>query len=209
MAHVIDERAVYASLRLVRGADLRASPWKNGGGTTREIAVYPPDAGFDDFVWRMSVADVERSGPFSRFVGVDRTLVLLSGAGMHLVDGRGMAHAMLAEPFACARFPGELALAAELVEGPTRDLNVMLRRGGACSTSELWHGAGAHVLDADAAVIFCARGTLEVTIAGAPPMRLDEMDTLHIESPSGLPCVVAGEGTAIAVGLCRLYPLEA
>lgn len=203
MAHVIDERATHAGLRVVRGADLRASPWKNGGGTTREIAVYPPGAGFDDFVWRMSVADIERSGPFSRFAGIDRTLVLLAGAGMHLVDRRGVADAALAEPFAFARFPGELALTAELIDGPTRDLNVMLRRHGARSTSELWQGAGAHLLDADAVLIFCASGTLEVTIGGAQPMRLDAMDTLHVDAPSSLPCIVAGNGTAIAVGLCH------
>jgi environmental stress-induced protein Ves len=206
MAHVIDERAAYAGLRVTRGAQLHPTPWKNGGGMTRELAVHPPGAGFDDFIWRVSVADIEQSGPFSRFAGIDRTLVLLAGAGMHLVDGRGVAHAALDEPFAFARFPGELALTADLIDGPTRDLNVMLRRDSVRSTSELWQGAGAHVLDADAVVIFCARGTLEVTIAGAEPMRLDAMDALHIDAPSRLPCVMAGRGTAIAVGLCCFEP---
>ena len=203
MAHVIDARPAYAGLRVVRGADLRASPWKNGGGTTREIAVDPPGAGFDDFAWRVSVADVDRSGPFSRFACIDRTLVLLAGAGMHLVDGRGVAHAALDEPFAFACFPGELALTADLIDGPTRDLNIMLRRDSVRSTSDLWQGAGAHLLDAGAVVIFCARGTLKVKIAGVQPVQLDAMDALHIDAPSGLPCVVAGNGTAIAVGLCR------
>jgi len=202
MAHVIDESAAHAGLRVVRGAELRATPWRNGGGTTREIAAHPPGAGFDDFVWRVSAADVERSGPFSRFAGIDRMLVLLAGAGMHLVDGRGVAHAALDEPFAFARFPGELALTADLIDGPTRDLNIMLRRDRVRSTSELWHGAGAHLLDADAVVIFCAHDTLEVTIAGAQPVRLDAMDALQIDAPSRLPCIVAGHGTAIAVGLC-------
>jgi len=44
--------------------------------------------------------------------------------------------------------------------------------------------------------------TLEVTIAGAQPVRLDAMDALQIDAPSRLPCIVAGHGTAIAVGLC-------
>ena len=34
----------------------------------------------DDFDWRLSLAQVDRDGPFSRFDNVDRTLVLLSGA---------------------------------------------------------------------------------------------------------------------------------
>ena len=67
-------------------SSLPATPWKNGGGTTREIAAFPPGAGLDDFGWRLSVAEVERDGPFSVFSGVDRTIVLLDGAGMRLRD---------------------------------------------------------------------------------------------------------------------------
>ena len=33
-----------------------ARPWKNGGGTTREVAVSPEGAGLDDFAWRISLA---------------------------------------------------------------------------------------------------------------------------------------------------------
>ncbi|MEC4600651.1 HutD family protein, partial [Burkholderia vietnamiensis] len=51
----------------IRGAALVASPWKNGGGVTREIAAYPPGAALDAFAWRVSVADVGAGGPFSRF----------------------------------------------------------------------------------------------------------------------------------------------
>jgi hypothetical protein len=32
------------------------SPWKNGGGSTREIACWPQGAGMDSFGWRVSVA---------------------------------------------------------------------------------------------------------------------------------------------------------
>ena len=39
---------------------------KNGFGTTTEIAIDPPGAGVGGrFRWRLSIADVERSGPFS------------------------------------------------------------------------------------------------------------------------------------------------
>lgn len=40
---------------LIRGAELVAVPWKNGGGLTREVAAFPADAGLDTFVWRVSV----------------------------------------------------------------------------------------------------------------------------------------------------------
>ena len=67
--------------RLVGSSDLVRVPWKNGGGTTAEVAVHPPGAGLDDFDWRISMADVAVDGPFSRFPGVDRTLVLAEGRG--------------------------------------------------------------------------------------------------------------------------------
>ncbi|HXZ10527.1 MAG TPA: HutD family protein, partial [Paraburkholderia sp.] len=76
-------------MTLIRATGLVASPWKNGGGVTREVAAYPQGAGLDTFVWRVSVADVSQPGPFSRFAGIDRTLVLLSGAGMLLDVAQG------------------------------------------------------------------------------------------------------------------------
>ena len=83
--------------RVLSPADYRRMPWKNGGGHTTEIAAEPPGAGTASFVWRVSVADIAQDGPFSAFPGIDRTLVLLSGRGMRLGDGRrhdGVARAL-------------------------------------------------------------------------------------------------------------------
>ncbi|HEV3106659.1 MAG TPA: HutD family protein, partial [Trinickia sp.] len=137
-------------------------------------------------------------GPFSRFAGIDRTLVLLSGAGMRLASDDG-APLTLDAPLAVARFAGETAIEAELIDGPTRDFNLMVRRGEASGALEIWRGAGTHTLDADTALIFCAEGTLEVTLAGEPPVTLAAMDTLRIDAPRALACTVAGEGAAIAI----------
>jgi hypothetical protein len=59
--------------------DCPARPWKNGLGRTRELAVAPPGAGMDGFLWRVSVAEVDSAAPFSAFPGIDRTIVLLEG----------------------------------------------------------------------------------------------------------------------------------
>ena len=74
--------------RVLSPADSRRMPWKNGGGLTHEIAVHPSGAGMAAFEWRVSVAEVAQDGPFSRFPGVDRTLVLLAGNGVRL-EGTG------------------------------------------------------------------------------------------------------------------------
>ena len=112
-------------LRILRNADYPTRPWKNGGGTTRDIIASPPGASFDDFDWRLSLAQVDRDGPFSRFDGVDRTLVLLSGA-MTLHDADRRIDLVRHEP---VTFEGERAIHATVAGGTTLDFNVMTRRG--------------------------------------------------------------------------------
>jgi environmental stress-induced protein Ves len=113
--------------RILRSVDYVARPWKNGGGTTSDIAVSPPGASLDTFDWRLSLAQVDRDGPFSRFDNVDRTLVLLSGA-MTLRENERRIDLVRNEPFT---FEGERAIEATVAGGSTVDLNVMTRRGRA------------------------------------------------------------------------------
>ena len=117
--------------RMLRSADYVVRPWKNGGGTTRDIAVSPPGASLDTFDWRLSLAQVDRNGPFSRFDNVDRTIVLLNGA-MTLHERGRRIDLVLDEPFA---FAGERAIEATVAGGSTLDFNVMTRRGRASHTA--------------------------------------------------------------------------
>ncbi len=102
-------------------------PWRNGGGTTREVAAEPPGARAGDaFLWRVSVAQVATDGPFSRFPDIDRTLWLLQGNGMDLdLDGQRV---RLDQPFARVDFKGEADVRARLLDGATQDLNLMVDR---------------------------------------------------------------------------------
>jgi uncharacterized protein len=110
--------------------------WKNGGGTTREIACSPLTASFADFDWRVSVADVRADGAFSIFENVDRTIVLLEGAGMKLIGARGETIHGLTQRFAPFAFAGETPISAQLLNGPSRDFNVMTRRRAYRATVE-------------------------------------------------------------------------
>lgn len=194
---------------LIRGADLVATPWKNGGGVTREIAAYPQGAGLDAFVWRVSIADVAQAGPFSRFAGIDRTLVLLSGAGMLLdeAQGAGGTHThTLTQALDIARFAGEVAIDARLVDGATRDFNLMVRRGAATGEVEVWRGdddsaAQPHNLSADAVLLFCAAGSIEVRLGDGARVVLATDDTLHIDAPHALPCALTGNGALLAISI--------
>lgn len=191
---------------LLRGADLVAAPWKNGGGVTREVAAYPQGASLDTFLWRLSIADVAQAGPFSRFEGIDRTLVLLSGAGMLLDEANGPTHA-LTQPLDLACFAGETAIDARLVDGATRDFNLMVRRGAAKGEVEVWRvdaEAGSrplYELSADVVLLFCATGSLEVSLGDAAAISVTADDALRIEAPRGLACKVGGTGALLAIRL--------
>lgn len=102
------------------------APWRNGGGLTRELAAWPPG---DEWNWRMSVAEVARDGPFSRFDGVQRCFAVLGGAGVRLdIGGRRHELSANSEPLC---FDGALATFCELLHGPTQDFNLMARQGRA------------------------------------------------------------------------------
>src|SRR3546814_862900 len=115
-------------IEAIPASALQPSPWKNGGGITREIHVYPAGAGPESFAWRISAADVTQAGPFSSYRNIDRTIVLTHGGSMLLLDGAGRTHHRLKrwEPH---QFSGETTIRAELPDGPTRDFNLMVRRG--------------------------------------------------------------------------------
>ena len=107
---------------IVRLDAVPATPWRNGGGVTRELLAWP---GADDWRIRMSVADVARDGPFSRFDGVRRWFAVLEGAGVRLgLDGVTHELTQHSAPF---EFDGGAQTHCELVAGRTQDFNLMLR----------------------------------------------------------------------------------
>jgi len=182
----------------IRGAGLIASPWKNGGGVTRQIAAEPMDAG-GAFAWRLSVADVAQPGPFSRFEGVDRTLVLLEGAGMMLDEG-GVTHT-LARPLDIARFAGEAVIEARLVDGATRDLNLMVHRDKARGSLDVWRANETHGVEADTVLLYCAQGSQHVGVDGEEHVHLEPGDTLRIDAASALRIDTRGTGALLAITL--------
>ena len=109
----------------------RVLPWKNGGGTTTEIAVDPEGANWDVFNWRVAIADIRASGPFSRFPGIDRSIVLLENPkdarrSEISLDIDGNKVRMVPREF--IDFSGDAETHCELNGPPALDFNVMSRR---------------------------------------------------------------------------------
>jgi environmental stress-induced protein Ves len=108
---------------------LPVMPWKNGGGTTQEIASWPQGAGLDSFGWRVSIATIAAAGPFSVFGGVDRSITLLEGDGVRLFTHDGRIDHRLDVPHRPFAFSGDEAIDCTLLGGASNDFNVMTRRG--------------------------------------------------------------------------------
>ncbi|MSP83745.1 MAG: HutD family protein [Alphaproteobacteria bacterium] len=162
--------------KVLRRADQRVVPWRNGQGTTREVHVAPGPSP-DRFAWRVSIATIDRPGPFSPYPGVDRTIMLIDGAGMILaVDGIAQ---RIEERFLPFGFRGESTVVCTPLGGRIHDFNVMTDRT-LCSTrvavSRLAEGETRSRPAPGSGLLACLTG--KVTVAGADPIALGPWDCL-------------------------------
>ncbi|MCU1522216.1 MAG: hypothetical protein JWN19_2601 [Arthrobacter sp.] len=115
-------------MEIIRFAELRSEPWRNGGGVTRELASHPKAASAQDgaWDWRVSIADVTKAGDFSAFPGMERVLTVVEGE-LLLLTVDGAEHPL--EKYRPFRFSGDAAAHGALPTGDIRDLNVITRAG--------------------------------------------------------------------------------
>jgi uncharacterized protein len=179
--------------RILRADELQPRPWRNGLGVTREIALCPPGADTDDFLWRASVADVVGAAPFSLFPGVERIIALLDGAGFRMIlDGARTHH--LTTPFAPFAFDGEASVEVQLAGGPTRDFNLMTRRGLAEGRIDVWQGPAMHACTDDLALLYVARGHVDTSDG-----QLDAGDSWLPDAAAMPPVHLADRAVVLAV----------
>lgn len=184
------------TVRRLRPEQHLVVPWKNGGGTTREVLAHPPGAGTGGFAWRLSIASVEQDGPFSAFPGVDRTLLLLEGAGMTLTfsppgePARAVRVDRALEP---VRFDGAWPARCALLGGPVRDLNLMVDRTRAAHEADVL-AAGPHarrLAAGSTGLVHALAGATVVEVEGRRE-PLDAGETLVVEAPGAVRLTVAG-----------------
>ncbi|MDB6002085.1 MAG: hypothetical protein JWP52_3784 [Rhizobacter sp.] len=144
-------------------ATLPITPWKNGGGSTREIVSWPEGAA--DFEWRFSIATIDSSGPFSSFPDIERTIVLLDGGGVQLRSDDGKIDHRLDRPLRPFRFDGALPLQATLLDGASTDFNVMTRRALVRAQVELASAVSA-LPPMDRGLLYAAKGSWAIDACG-------------------------------------------
>jgi hypothetical protein len=136
-------------------AAAQPQPWRNGGGSTRELLTGPDKAHWH---WRISVAEVTGHGPFSAYPGVQRWFAVLRGEGVVL--GLGDDTVPLHAGDAPLAFDGALAPRCALLQGATQDLNLMLREGVAGGLFRAHPGQHWHACAAQGGVYSLVAGTL-------------------------------------------------
>ena len=178
------------TLVLLRAADRPAVPWKNGGGITRDVAL--SGAGPDDFAWRVSIAEIERPGPFSSYPGIDRAFVPVHGRVRLTIGDQAQTIGPADGPLA---FPGETAVFAEPLNGTVEALNVMTRRGGA--RGDLRRIAGGHATPVGGTLLVLAMEGTRVRCDREDWRVLRRYDAALIEPP----CALAVDGDAWLISL--------
>jgi environmental stress-induced protein Ves len=180
-------------VRIIRASDCLTTPWKNGGGSTTEIAASPAGGTLETFDWRISMARVASDGPFSDFPGIDRTLAVIDGSGMVLTigDRPPLTLSRGAEPVS---FPGDTPTSARLTAGEITDLNVMTRRGRFVHRVErVAAPALCDFGDDDMAVVLSLDGATTVTVGGDSAM-LHHGDAMVVSRTEGGLRISATEG---------------
>lgn len=182
-------------MKVLRRAGYRTVPWKNGGGVTHEVMRVP--AVGDPFDWRISVAQITKSGPFSDFSGYSRTMVLLSGGGVRLRRA-GATDLLLREPGDLIRFDGALPLQCDLLHGECTDLNLMVANRMGEADVRMERLADEVVLEARRAstrVVFALSGLVRLEAANGGAEKLQAWDAAVIDAVEGsLRCLGTGPG---------------
>lgn len=112
----------------------RSMPWRNGRGSTLEIAREP--AAGEDFAWRLSLADIDQDGEFSPYPGYSRALVLVAGNSLKL-RFRGHGNCLLDAAGRGTRFEGDWETHCALADGRCTDLSLIVRRGPAARSGSV------------------------------------------------------------------------
>lgn len=167
------------------------SPWRNGGGVTRQIAICSESATVAelDFDWRLSWATIEKPGEFSLFPDYERLLVIWEGEEISLNH-----HSL--QPLIPFHFSGELKINCQLHSKPVQDLGLIYRPEKIDAVMKVHYVKGRQVLPlAQVTLLFCVSG--EANVAGH---ELQRAQCLYIKNGSEL-VIVSPQAVLIEVGL--------
>ena len=179
-------------MKLLRKENAKVMPWKNGNGSTTELAIFPEGEDFrkGEFLWRISSANVDEAGAFSFFPFHHRWLTVIGGKGLRLRQND--LHSPIAQqtvevrPLMLHSFDGAIETHCELLGGPVTDFNVFARKSRVMASTKVieikkdeefsWKPA------ARWSFVYVVSGDCVGETASLDPIRLREGDSLLIET---------------------------
>lgn len=160
--------------------DYQTMQWKNGLGSTLEIA-RSHGQGLVDFDWRVSIADVNAAGDFSFFPNKKRIIGVLEGAGLTLhIDNKAPVTLYQKEFLS---FDGESTVYTELLNGAIRDFNLIYNPDKYAARLQ-WQNTQyitSWISDADQILVFNASAKLKMNL-DTKCYELNQFETLLIHN---------------------------
>ena len=159
--------------------DYRRTPWKNGGGTTIDIA--------EGDGWRFGRTPITAPGPFSDYTGFDRAQVLVSGHGLVLESPQGDLD--VRTPFKPVSFAGEMPIVSRLEAGPVEVVNLIGDRARVAIELSVLRAGASLRRSAGTHLAYAADGPAELAIDGQPHrLAPDHSLRLEVASPTMIDC---------------------
>ena len=168
------------ALTIIPSKQNSLSPWLNGTGLTRQIAIFPSGASMLDFDWRISVADIESNCAYSNFAHTHRLQMLLSGDGIVLTLPSKVC--VLNQQYQCVDFSGDDLASCYLLKHPCQVLNVMLQSHLAPPQINVLRGAYSKTLDHLQRVFYIAKGVYKFVTLTGEDVAVKAGDALLVEA---------------------------
>lgn len=166
-------------------SDCKKMPWKNGNGITREIKIFPKNSSLNqnDFLWRLSSAEVRESGPFSIFPGYQRFLTVLDGNGLELSFENNKTEPLInIDTSNFAEFSGDEQISCRLLGDLVVDLNFIYRRDKINASFEILKSSlNNFTISCDVCILFVITGQIDILNLSSV-IQLDQYDTLILNN---------------------------
>ena len=162
-------------ITLLDPVSYRRTPWKNGGGTTVDIA-------FSGESWRFGRTPIVEPGPFSDYAGYDRVQALVAGSGLVLETPQGEID--VRQPFRPVRFAGETPIVSRLEAGPVEVVNLIGARAEASIDMVVLDEGHTLNLQPGIHIAYNPRGEAAVAVQGSErPLGADYALRLQLAGP--------------------------
>jgi environmental stress-induced protein Ves len=185
-------------MRLIQKDANATMLWKNLLGSTRQIDIYPKQAEFskEDFLWRLSSAEIKNDNSFSIFEKYDRILTLL-GPGSIKVDET------IIDRNQIYSFRGDQASTCQLLcAHSVKDLGLIYHREKIKAQMRFENSGPDEknfVTQADSTYVFCESVNLQVN-----SFQLQQMDCLEIEKSTRVSYQSPQEARFILIEIDRI-----